>query len=163
MEKYFTVTEESKLHKEWFDYKDNKKAVNELVNIFTSENGIEAEEYYADNGAFYIVPSEKDTDTFLNLLGSPHDNGLRKFKSTSKIGKAWIKALKDADLKIMQRPMAILYFKSVGGKFRSRMFDQNGILYCSLEPVHGENPVGFVEMKASEFFRIVEESENVPA
>lgn len=123
------------------------------------ENGIEANGYYAADDALYIVPSEKDAETFKSLLGATIDNGLRKFKSNTKIGKAWVKALKDAELSVARKPMVTLYFKGFGGKFRSRLFDQDGMLYCSLDPVSGEIPVGFTEMKASEFFKIIEESE----
>lgn len=161
MEKYFIVTEESQLHKDWFAYKKNSAAVRELIKAFFSEHGIESNEFYAADDAIYIVPSEKDKGTFNSLLCAPLENGLRQFKKTSKISKAWVKTLKDAGLRVFGKPMLILYFRSLGGRFKSRLFDLNGILYCSLDPVHGEAPEGFVEMKASEFFKIIEESESV--
>lgn len=162
MEKYYMVTEKSSLHKAWFDYKSNVSQVNEFVKNFISENGIETREYYVSDTEIYIVPSEKDVETFGNTLGATLENGLRKFKGNSKIGKAWVKALKDAGLEVLRKPMVILFFRSSGGRFRSRIFDQNGVLYCSIDPA-GEHEEGFVEMKASEFFKIIEETEKVPA
>lgn len=163
MEKYYIVTEKSSLHKSWFDYKANVGVVNELVKGFIAENGIEASEYYVSDTEIYIVPSEKDVEMFGNSLGATLDNGLRKFKKNSKICKAWVAALNIAKLKVLRKPMVILYFRGIGGKYRSRIFDQNGVLYCSIDPADGKENEGLVEIKASEFFKIIEESEKVPA
>lgn len=160
MEKYFMVTEECSLHKDWFKYKENKARVNEIFKQFKEETGFESSEYYVTDKEVYIIPTEKDVEAFGSVLCSPINDGLRKIRTTSKVGKAWVKALKDTDLKIESKPMVILYFRSFGGgRYRSRIFDQNGFLYCSIDPVDGEAPKGFVEMKASEFFGIIEESE----
>ncbi|MFK7696428.1 hypothetical protein [Paenibacillus sp. HJGM_3] len=163
MEKYFIVTEHSPLHQHWFAYKENSKLVRDFVKKFTSENGIESDEYYAADDALYIVPSGNDAENFKNILGAQHDNGLRKIKSTSKIGKTWVKSLKESGLEVKRKPMVIMYCKVMGGRYRSRLFDQNRILYCSIDPAPEVTPTGFVEMKASEFFKIIEDSESVPA
>jgi len=163
MERYFIVTEKSSLHKSWFEYLDNKNAINELVKAFMEEQGIESTEYYVDNESIYIVPTENDKEKFGRVLGSATNEGLCKFKKSSKIGKAWISALETNDLHVIHKPMVIWYFKGVGGRFRSRIFDQDGVLYCSLEPCHGELPEGFVEMKASEFFKVIEDLETETA
>jgi hypothetical protein len=160
MEKYYTVTEECSLHKAWFGYKENKARVNELFKHFKEQTGFESSEYYVTDHEIYIIPTEKDVETFGSVLCAPINDGLRKFRTTSKVGKAWVKALDDASLKVETKPMVILYFRSFGGgRYRSRIFDLNGNLYCSIDPVDGEAPKGFVEMKASEFFGIIEESE----
>lgn len=162
MEKYYTVTEECQLHKEWFDFKENTAQIRELFKKFKESVGIESTAYFVTNDEIYIVPTEKDLETFGSVLCSPINDELRKFRTTSKIGKAWVKALKDADIKVLHKPRVILYFRSFGGgKFRSRLFDQSGILYCSIDPADGEAPKGFVEMKASEFFKVIEEKETV--
>ncbi|MDB5052648.1 MAG: hypothetical protein JWM44_698 [Bacilli bacterium] len=163
MEKYYIVTEKSSLHKSWFDYKANVSVVNDLVKKFTAENGIESSEYYVSDTEIYIVPSEKDVETFGKSLGATLDNGLRRFSMRSKICKAWMEALRVAELKVLRKPMVILYFRGIGGKYKSRIFDQNGVLYCSIDPADGKENEGLIEMKASEFFKIVEESESVPA
>lgn len=157
MERYFIVTEQSRLHKSWFAYKENREQLRKFVKDFKVANGIEADGYYADNHNFYIVPTEQDKATFGSALCSPVNDGLRKFKKSTKIGKAWLKALEDADFKIIGKPMVILYFKGLQGRHRSRIFDQDGVLYCSLDPAEGDTPEGFVEMKASEFFKVVED------
>lgn len=164
MEKYYTVTEECQLHKEWFDFKENTSQIRELFKKFTESVGIESSEYYVTDEEIYIIPTKKDEETFGSVLCAPINDGLRKFRTTSKVGKAWVKALKDVDLKVFHKPMVILYFRSFGGgRYRSRIFDHNDKLYCSISPADGEAPKGFVEMKASEFFKIIEESDRESA
>ena len=158
MERYFIVTEQSKLRKDWFAYKENREKVIELYKQYTVQAEIESREYYVSDDEIYIIPTEKDSTKFLPFLCNPINDGLCKFKASSKIAKGWIKALKDADLKVQQKPMVILYFKSFGGKYRSRVFDHNDVVYCSIDPYEGESPEGFIEIKASEFFKIVEET-----
>ena len=158
MEKYFTVTEESSLHKDWFAYKENREKVNELYKQFAEQVGIDSREYHLTDKVLYIVPTEKDTVNFSPFLCNPINDGLCKFKASSKIAKGWVKALKDAELKVIRRPMVILYLKSMGGgRFRNRLFDHNGVLYCSIDPAGEGAPEGFNEIKASEFYKIIEE------
>lgn len=158
MERYFTVTEESSLYKDWFDYQKNAADVNAVVKSFMNKHNIGSNKYYAADDAIFIIPTAADNETYKTVLCSPLENGLRKFRTTSKIGKAWVNELKAANLKVVRKPMVIMYFRSFkGGKYRSRIFDQDGCLYCSIDPVDGDPPKGFVEMKASEFYKIVEE------
>lgn len=161
MEKYYMVTEECRLHKDWFDYKENVVHVNEVYKEFRNLVGVESSKYYVTDKEIYIVPTEKDNETFGSVLCAPINDGLRKFRATSKVGKAWVKTLKDAALEVKGRPMAILYFRTFGGgSFRSRLLEQDGKLYCSIDPANGEAPEGFIEIKASEFFKIIEDSES---
>ena len=163
MEKYYTVTEECSLHKDWFDYKENADQVNEVYKGFKDQVGVESKEYYVTDREVYIVPTEKDNEMFGSVLCTPI-NGLRKFRTTSKVGKVWVKALKDAGLEVKRRPMPIIYFRSFGGgSYKTRLFEQDGKLFCSIDPADGKEPEGFVEIKASEFFKIIEESENASA
>lgn len=156
MEKYFLITEEATLHRDYYNFLSNQKEVDELVQSFFKEYGIEAEHYHASEDCIYIVPTDSDNEKYKNVLGAAISNGLQKFKGSSKIHKAWIKTLKDKDLKVQNQPRVIFYLRTGGGKFRSRLFDQDGSLYCSFEPAPLEIPKGFVEMKASEFYKILE-------
>lgn len=159
MERYFEVTEESRLYSDWFEYKANRESINEIYKQFKREQGIESSTYYVTDDEIHIIPTEKDMETFGSVLCTPEDDGLLKFRVNSKIGKAWKQALKDKGLKVLRRPMVILYFSSRGGKYRSRIFDQNGKLYCSMDPADGQAPKGFTEMKASDFYKVVEEKD----
>lgn len=156
MEKYFLITEEAILHRDYYKYLSNQKEVDALVQSFVKEHEIEAEHYHASADCIYIVPTDADNEKFKNVLGAAISNGLQKFKGSSKIHKAWIKMLKEKDLKVLYQPRVIFYLRHEGGKFRSRLFEQDGALYCSFEPAPLEIPQGFVEMKASEFYKILE-------
>lgn len=156
MEKYFLITEESQLHVDYYKYLENQKEVDRLVEAFFKEHGIEAEHYHAASDCIFIVPKESDNEKFKSVLGVALENGLQKFKGTSKIHKAWINALKDKSLKVLNQPRVIFYLRTGGGRFRSRLFDQDGSLYCSFEPAPLEIPKGFIEMKASEFYKVLE-------
>lgn len=160
MEKYFIVTEKSELHSDYFNYRANRLAVNALIKSFFTENGIEAKEYYASDDRLMIVPAEADGEKFGSYLGANQGNGLRTFKANSKINKAWIRVLKDAGMKVIRKPMVMLYFQGLGGKSRSRLFDINGVVYCSYESEKVNIPDGFIEIKASEFFKVIEDDED---
>lgn len=161
MERYFIVTEESSLRKDWFEYRKNRSRIRELVKEFNRENDIDSDAYYVTETSFFIVPTDKDKEKFGSVLGSPINDGLQKFKSNTKVGKAWVKAVKDAGLKVLHKPRLIFYLRHEGGKYRSRLFDINDVVYCSIDPCQDEMPKGFIEIKGSEFFKIIEEHENV--
>ncbi|MNR93664.1 hypothetical protein D3C72_247220 [compost metagenome] len=159
MEKFFIVTEESSLYKDWFEYKENRSRVREMVKEFTQTHEIESDGYFVTTDDIYIVPTAKDKETFGSVLCSPISDGLQKFKGNSKVGKAWAKIIKEAGIKVEQKPRLIFYIRSQGGRYRSRLFDYNEAVYCSIDPAPADNPHGFIEIKASDFFKIIEESE----
>ncbi|WFR64172.1 hypothetical protein P9222_08345 [Paenibacillus amylolyticus] len=59
---------------------------------------------------------------------------------------------------MLRKPYVPFYFRGFGGgRIRSRLFEIDGTVYCSLDPFEGDPPEGFVEMKASEFFKVIED------
>ncbi|SDW31431.1 hypothetical protein [Paenibacillus sp. PDC88] len=157
---YFKVTEASSLHRDFIAYRDNAKAIRELVKDFSATHAIESTTYWPTDEALYIVPTEKDVSSHGSILCAPIESGLRKFKVNSRIGKSWLKALKDANLKVIRKPPVAFYFRSFsGGRIRSRLFSVDDQVYCSLDPFEGDPPEGLTEMNASEFFKIIEDSE----
>jgi hypothetical protein len=157
MERFFEVTAASSLHKEWFEYKENDRRVRERFKKFAGEQGISANEYYVADDSVFIVPTETDKEKFGNALLRPLGNGLCQFRKASKVSKAWVQGLKDADLRVISKPMLFWHFKSIQGKFQSRLFDQDGKVYCSMSPCkEDDTPEGFVELKGSEFYKVME-------
>ncbi len=156
MERFFEVTPASALHKEWIEYKENDRRVREQFKKFAGEQGISADEYYVADDSVFIVPTEADKEKFGNALLRPLENGLCQFRKASKVSKAWVQGLKDADLKVIRKPMLMLYLKARQGRFRSRLFDQDGSVYCSMDPCGDDTPEGFQEMKGSEFYKLLE-------
>lgn len=159
MERYFIVTEKSSLHEEWFNYKENRREVRDLFAKVREDQGIDSEEFYVTNEHLYIVPTDKDLEKYASVLCSPINDNLQKFKGNSKIGKSWVNALKEAELKVLYKPRLIFYIKHEGGKYRSRLFDVDGVIYCSIDPCQSEVPKGFIEIKGSEFFKVIEDAE----
>lgn len=157
MEKFFKVTEASRLHGDWFNYRTNRKVIRELVEEFKASQGIEASGHYVASNSIYIVPTENDLINFGKSLCKPEDENLQMFRKNSKIGKAWAALMKEKGLKVLHKPPVPIYFpRFSGGRYRSRLFDIDGIVYCSLDPAGDVIPEGFIELKASEFWKLVE-------
>jgi hypothetical protein len=158
-EKFFIVTEAANMHKDYFTWKANAGYVRSLVNAFFKEQGIEAEEYHVTNDDLMIVPTAADIERFNNVLGVKFQNGLRKFNKSSKVTKAWKKKLSEASLQVLRKPQPIFYFRTNSGRYTSRLFDIDGILYCSISNTKGDIPEGLDEIKTSEFFKVIEDYE----
>ncbi|OUS73001.1 hypothetical protein B1748_23620 [Paenibacillus sp. MY03] len=159
MEKYYEVTSAHQMHTDYYKWLENRKATWELVRTFFEEQGIAARDYAAENDALHIVPTDADAEKFGDSLKNIFSDGLWKFKGNSKIHRAWKKFLKERKFTIAGKPAPIFYFRAGGGRYRSRLFDQNGKLYCSFDPAPETAPEGFIEMKASEFHKIIEQDE----
>ena len=162
MKRYYEATTESNLYKDYMDYLDNVKKVNELVNKFTKEFNIESQEYATQGTTLYIEPTENDLLKYKNVL-SLYGNGLYKFKGNSKVAKTWNKYLENENIEVKNKPRVPIYFNSFGYRMFSNLFSIDGKVYCSLELVDEnfeEVPKGMVEMKASEFYKIIEDNNN---
>lgn len=86
------------------------------------------------------------------------EDGLCLFKRNSVIGKAWIKQA--AEMKLYHKPSPSWYNSVFVGRSSSRLFDHNGILYCSYHAERVEMPEDmFQEIKGSDFYKIMEEIE----
>lgn len=160
MEKYFIVTEQSPLHKDYFDWMNNTQQIHVLVSPFLTTNNIEANLYgfYGDN--LCIVPTDNDLVKFKNVLGKDLGNTLRPFKSNSKIQKSWEKMLKENNIEKKSKPYTPMYFDRCFGKMSSRLFDIDNVVYCSFkQEVDFGIPEGMVEIKASKFWEIIENEE----
>ena len=161
-EKFFIVTSESKLNKEYFDHQENRKQVIATTKQFYVEQGIESDtEFCPYNNVLYVIPSKADKEKFANQFCKYSDNyGLMRIKENSKLGKAWVNILHSKSLTIMRSPSPQFYFNSMSGGGNYRLFDIDGVLYCSYQnPKEFDTPKGFAEIKASEFFKIAEDYE----
>ncbi len=157
MEKYFIVTEDSPLYKDYNDWMDNTQQLHILVKLFLPVNNIEADHYgyYGDN--LCIVPTDNDLNNFKNVLSKDLGNGLRPFKSNSKIQKSWEKILSEGNIEKKSKPYVPMYFSHCSGKMNSRLFDIDNVVYCSFKQNDNyETPKGMIEIKASKFWEIIE-------
>ena len=161
MERYFKVTKQSNLYNQYMEYKDNQKVMHNISKEFMNTQGIETDTYANQGNTFYIVPTEKDTERFAKSLCKSIGEGLRAFKAKSKVGKAWVETLEEKQIKIKYKPFVGRSFRNCMGKNRSRIFVIDSVVYCSFQNDYDfeDTPEGFVELKASEFWKIVEDYE----
>lgn len=161
MERFYEVLPECFLFDKYFEWRKDGQATNDTVREFAHTHGIESKEYYATEERLYIVPTKKDKDTFSAQLKKNVDGstGLVGFKQSSDVNKSWVKAVKAAGIKCLHKPHPA-FLLGIWGKGTTRLFDFDTKLYMSIDVnVDFENPKNCVEMKGSEFYKIVEDAE----
>lgn len=161
MEKFFIVTEQSELHRDYFDWKNNLEEIRLLICEFFDRNDIETTQYGFHGDNLCIVPTENDLVKFNNVLSNEVMEQLRPFKGNSKIQKAWVKTLEENNLERKRKPYVPMYFPlHGGGRISSRLFDIDDIVYCSFSNSWDiKTPEGMIEIKASKFWETVEDAE----
>lgn len=156
MEKYYIVTPSSPIHKEYTDYKVMSKKVNTAFVEFAKEQGFETHEYYQSAQRLYICPTDSDSDKFGKYFKKDVP-GL--FKKNSPPAKAWVDKCQVLGLKSPNKPNLAFEFR-VFGRTSSRIFMIDDVLYASLRAdCDFENLDGLEEIKASDFFKIIEDYE----
>lgn len=157
MEKFYIVPVGTKLHSEYMTYKQNTATAKSSAIRLLDKYGVEAEQFCALNTEFGIVATDNDLEKFSKDLRKPRD-GVHWFKARSAFLKEWRECAKD--ISPLHKPFVGLHFKTGIGKCRSRLFDINGVVYCSFETDGLVEPLeSYTELKQSEFWRIVESAE----
>lgn len=154
MDKYFIVKQDSQLYVDYFTYIEDKKKINKLFKQLAEKHGIETKEYYPSKN-LGIVGTKNDLIKFANQLKK--DSTF--FKLKSEINKEWSEFTKE--IKNWNKPSPGWYLqKSLLGRYNTRLFSIDGILYCSIEAdAEFETEAWMQEMKASEFFKTIEDYE----
>lgn len=156
MEKYYIVTPNSSIYKEYMDYKATSEKVNTAFVEFAKEQGFETHEYYQSADRLHICPTDGDIDKFGKYF-KKDTPGL--FKKNSLPAKAWINKCQVLGLKSPHKPILSFEFR-VFGRTSNRLFMINNVLYASFRAeCDFKNLDGLEEIKASEFFRVVEDYE----
>src|SRR5690606_6550001 len=134
MEKYYIVTEESALHRDYFKWLENIEAQKKMADKLIVEYGVKSEDFAFTSESLHIKASSDDIENFKSQLTKyPDSEGYYKFKANSKISKQWIQFNKDKGLINSRKPPVFFYFKLSSGRHRSRLFDRDGNLYCYIE------------------------------
>ena len=158
MEQYFEITKESKEYDNYFRYVDDTNIFREIVNNFCNDNNISSDEFGAYDDKFWIVDNSANREQFGSQLAKNSESGMVSFKKNSQIGRAWNKL----NVKIPNKPFVPFFFQGGVGRMKTRLFHVNDKVYCSIKCVDFDMkftaPVGFVEIKASEFFKIIEDN-----
>ena len=160
MEQYFEITKESSHYKEYFDYLEADEACEKSVKSFLDENGIHTDYYAVFREALYIDDNPDNREKYGNQLMKHSVDGVVAFKKSSKIGRAW----NELSIKGAYEPHVSFFFSDSSRSSRTRLFHVGEKLYCSIDCLERSTkvntPQGFIEMKASEFFKIIEDAEN---
>lgn len=160
MEQYFEITNQSSRYKEYFDYLEADEACRKAAKEFLEENNIHTKYYAIFGGALCIDDNQKNRDKYGNQLKKYGENRTVAFKKTSKIGRAWT----ESGIKGVHKPHVSFFFADASYSTRTRLFHVGEKLYCSIDCMDRstkvKTPQGFIEMKASEFYKIVEDVEN---
>lgn len=159
MEKFYIVKEGSRLHSDYWEWRKSVSENNKIVIDFFQQHGIEATKYWISSNQIGIIPTENDLNKFESQFTKyALEDGLCLFRRNSVIGKAWIKQA--VDIKVLHKPSPSWYNSVIVGRSSSRLFDHNGILYCSYHAEKVEMPEDmFEEIKGSDFYKIMEEIE----
>lgn len=77
----------------------------------------------------------------------------------SLLNKTWLKIYKEKNIIFHEKPFLPNYFHAYG-KMRFNIFKCEDKIYCMFESDHSfHSPENFIEIKASEYHKIIEESE----
>ena len=160
MLKCFEIKRDSKLYADYFSYlKDAEKwraAYDKVCEAF----GIESNRFYPNKNSLYIAPTVNDREKFRDMMKKTNDG---EFKKNSAPSKMWCKLVKDVEW--FQKPALMFYFRIGDLRWKEQLFHIRDKLYCSIDL---STETGYVlstdfaiEMKASEFYKIIENYQSV--
>lgn len=155
-ENYFEITKESPHYDEWFDYLKADDNQREIMRSFAKEHDINIEEYMIWKDKLWVRPDLNEI--YSSQFGKEREQGTAPFKKTSPIGKAFSKI----SVVKARKPFVPWFFKDHYGKSQFREFDCDGKVYCQFNTEYetDEVPKGFVRIKASEFYKAIEQKES---
>lgn len=156
MEQYFEITKESAHYKEYFDYLEANEACKKSVKSFFNENNIHTNCHVIFREALYIDDNPENREKYGNQLMKHSIDGVVAFKKKSKIGRAWIKS----GIKRVNKLNASSFFAIPSySSTKTRLFHVGEKLYCRINCLERNTkvntPQGFIEMKASEFLKLL--------
>ncbi len=164
MEKFYIVQANSRLFRDYWTWQNSINSNCTIVRQFCEEHGIESTQFSLGCLQLGIVPTKQDKEKFGKQLAVCRDGqyGIRFFKKNSTIGKAWAAIAKEK-IHHSNKPMPGFYNKT-NCALSTRLFDYNNKLYCSItgETVDMPDDI-FTEIKGSEFYRVLEKTEEEEA
>lgn len=152
---FYEVNSDSTLFCDYFKWLTDYEKMRNGVVAFKKEYGIAGDTFMIDEGKLWVDVSLNRQ--FSDQFGKVECQGHSPFKKTSSIGKAFTKA----NIKKASKPFVPFYFKNPVGRSQTRLFDQDGKLYVqySTEYEVEDTPKGFTPIKASEFYKVMEQKD----
>lgn len=159
MEKFFTIKKDSDFYKAYVQYQKDVKENAAAFKKFSEEHGIEAKEYLPSRECVMIIPTENDLKKFNGMFTAKElGSGLRQFKKNCKITKDWVEIAKT--IPRPDKPNYFVYGMRFNGRCSTRCFMIGDVLYGSVDCKPEPKLLDFMEeIKASEFFKAIEDEE----
>jgi len=153
---YMTVSPDSALYHDYFAWTEDYKKIMGAYQRMQDKYGIETTKFYPYNDRFAIIPTVADKEKFKLFFLK---DGI-SFRKGCEMSKVWVQEVKD--IKFMRKPHPGFYWPEFVGKASSKMFAVGETLYCSIETEYEfrSAPSWANEIKASEFYKIMEEQED---
>ena len=179
MERCFIVSKESKYFKDITEYSEKAEKQRTFVDEFFIEKGLDGESFRVRGNGFVNVPFDEFSKSEIELEIEPTENNLSKFgkmlckenkyglctfRKSSKIAKEFAQKCVDKEIPINLDSTRISdYFESLSyGIYgcNSQRFIHNDVMYLKVDSSHltaEDTPIGFTEIKVSEFYTIMED------
>lgn len=156
MDKYFEIKPDCALYKEYFACEKAKEKIKDAFEQVREKFGIETTVFYLKKDRFWIKATDKDMEKFSRMMKK---DSVGEFKKNSAPSKMWVELVKD--ITHFERPKMIYYVPLIGHRWKERLFHIGEKLYCSIESDGKVSVPEFaVEMKASEFYKVIEDAES---
>lgn len=156
MDKYFEIKPDCALYKEYFAHEKAKEKIKAAFEQVREKFGIETTTFSLHKNYLWIKATEKDMEKFSSMMKK---NNFGVFKKNSAPSKMWVELVKD--IAHFERPELMFYFPLIGHRWKERLFHIGDKLYCSIESDGDVSVPEFaVEMKASEFYKVIEDAES---
>lgn len=158
-ERYFVVTEQHELFKDFVAQKENEQKVREVFKAWKARFYVEADTYLPTAKRISIEATANDLQKFKDQFMSGWYDGLKEFKLKSEMNLTWVSMLKSEQLSVLHRPRVIFYLPH-GCKNSWVMNLINGVLYLYYKTdADFETPDGMIEIKGSEYHKVIEDYE----
>jgi hypothetical protein len=131
----------------------------EKVREFMSNHNIPSPALWRGNILYIKKCSDMSDNNFLKKTVKGNGSVYYGIKKTSPLGKE----LKTLGVRRIFKPFVLLFFEEMISKASVCLFPANGKVYCSLEHTLEKPltcPEGFIEMKGSAFYKIMEGEED---
>lgn len=151
MKKYFIVKDEA-LEKQYEAAMVNEDIMLQAFKQMKEEYGIETHEFYLSRERFTLVYNRADREKFKGQITQSGD-----FRKTSPMNKRWLELLKEKGITKVGKPILGFIIQCSAGRQRSQLFKIDGVLYGTFEAESVTLPDAWVEIKASEYYKILED------
>lgn len=157
MEKFYRALPDSRLHADYMEWEDCCEEMREIIDSLFEEYGVEATRYSAGKFGLAIEATPGDLEKFKGQFKKGHIHGIFEFRKNSHICKEWAK--RSERIKMRRKPFLSLYFDHASCRMSTRLFQIDGVVYCSIDAGDVAPKDKLVEIKASEFWRVIENYE----